>query len=180
MASVALPQPPKDVANNPFWRLPLEVVANIKAMKSDRHPPTPSAIAIQEAGLRFERQRDIDAAIQEAGLRFEEGQYEALDEAEAEVGTLWVRTRPDGPYFVGAHDDDNSGVRLNEIFFPINADEFERSMRSEWDSVLGRVLTDADLELRWMRRDPRMSGTRELHDAWLRVQREEAEASGMF
>ncbi len=45
---------------------------------------------------------------------------------------------------------------------------------------LGRVLTDAEEELRRMRLDPRMSGTRELHDVWLIVQREQAEASGMF
>jgi hypothetical protein len=34
--------------------LPAEIVAIIKAMKSDRHPPTPSAIAIKEANLQFE------------------------------------------------------------------------------------------------------------------------------
>ena len=40
--------------------------------------------------------------------------------------------------------------------------------------------TDAEEELRRMLRDPRMSGTRELHEAWLIVQREQADASGMF
>ena len=40
--------------------------------------------------------------------------------------------------------------------------------------------TDAEEELRLMLLDPRTSGTRELHDAWLIVQREQAEASGMF
>ncbi len=40
--------------------------------------------------------------------------------------------------------------------------------------------TDAEEELRRMQRDPRMSGTRELHEAWLIVQREQADASGMF
>jgi len=37
-----------------FHNLPAEIVAIIKAMKSDRHPPTPSAIAIKEANLQFE------------------------------------------------------------------------------------------------------------------------------
>ena len=40
--------------------------------------------------------------------------------------------------------------------------------------------TGAEEELRTMLLDPRTSGTRELHNAWLIVQREQAEASGMF
>jgi len=40
--------------------------------------------------------------------------------------------------------------------------------------------TDAEEELRTMLLDPRMSGTCELHEAWLIVQCEQADASGMF
>ena len=45
--------PKGSVANNPFRMLPEELVAEIQAMK--KLVPTPSAIAIHAAGLRFER-----------------------------------------------------------------------------------------------------------------------------
>ncbi len=48
------------------------------------------------------------------------------------------------------------------------------------DSDDNAAPTGAEEELRTMLLDPRTSGTRELHNAWLIVQREQAEASGMF
>ena len=39
------------VANNPFRMLPSEVMTNIKAMKSDRHPPTPTALLIKDVNF---------------------------------------------------------------------------------------------------------------------------------
>ena len=44
--------PKGSVANNPFRMLPGDVMAKIRVMK--KLVPTPSAIAIHEAGLRFE------------------------------------------------------------------------------------------------------------------------------
>ena len=44
------------ITNNIFRMLPPEIVANIKAMKSDRHPPTPSAKLMK--GICYEVRAD--------------------------------------------------------------------------------------------------------------------------
>ena len=138
------------ITNNIFRMLPPEIVANIKAMKSDRHPPTPSATLMK--GICYEVRAD---------------------------GVVWVRGG-EGAFRKFQFRDDGRKVYLpwGRAIFPLHSTP--PWVMSEWDSALGRVLTDADLELRQMRRDPRTSGTRELHAAWMRVQREQAEASGMF
>ena len=56
--------------SHPFRRLPLEVVATVKAMA--RSWPTPSAIAIQEAGLRFEWE---DGGLDVSIIRPRDGGY---------------------------------------------------------------------------------------------------------
>ena len=45
---ICLVAPQGSVANNPFRMLPSEVLSNIKAMKSDKHPPTPTALLIKD------------------------------------------------------------------------------------------------------------------------------------
>ena len=56
--------PPGSVANNPFRMLPSELVTEIREMKKG-FVPTPSAQAIHEAGLRFERNAygDLEVSI---------------------------------------------------------------------------------------------------------------------
>ena len=57
-ARVVAPKGSED--NNIFRKLPTELVNEIQAMTSDRHPPTPSAIAIHQAGLRFDWDTPLD------------------------------------------------------------------------------------------------------------------------
>ncbi len=58
--------PKGSVANNPFRVLPGDVMAKIRVMK--KLVPTPSAIAIHEAGLRFEW-RDGELEVSTIGRR---------------------------------------------------------------------------------------------------------------
>jgi len=93
-----------------------------------------------------------------------------------EMGVLtrvWAHPR-DGINFIqmGA----SFGVfETNHLDFAYPVDE-----RFRWNPELGAVLTDAQLALRRIERDPQMRSTREHHAAWMRVQREQAEASGMY
>jgi len=55
------------VANNPFRMFPGNVMATIRAMKKG---PTPSATAIHDAGLSFQRQEDGGLEVQGRGGYF--------------------------------------------------------------------------------------------------------------
>ena len=44
---ICLVAPKGSVANNPFRMLPPDIMSNIKAMKSDKHPPTPTAMIMK-------------------------------------------------------------------------------------------------------------------------------------
>ena len=92
--------PKGSVANNPFRMLTPEIMDTIKAMKSDRHPTTPSATAIKEAGLRCEWVGEYLAAH----VRPRYGAYfvepDEVDERRVMHGTptcyLTFRVRPEG------------------------------------------------------------------------------------
>ena len=73
-----------------------------------------------------------------------------------------------------------TGVMRNQTEVHAHAQAFKERQDQFVDVDDDAGPTDAEEELRLMLLDPRTSGTRELHDAWLIVQREQAEASGMF
>ena len=50
---ICLVAPKGSVSNNPFRMLPSEVLSNIKAMKSDKHPPTPTALLIKDLAFDY-------------------------------------------------------------------------------------------------------------------------------
>ena len=75
-------------------------------------------------------------------------------------------------------DVDENGVDLMALNFISTWEYGETHDGPDWS--LGRVLSDAEVNLRRMQRDPAMSGTQELHRLWLVVQQEYAEASGIY
>jgi hypothetical protein len=133
------------VTNNPFRLLSSENMTIIKAMKSYKHSPTPTALLIKN--LVFDRAEDNEALL------------------------VWTHP-PEG-------DDNESEVSFSEptlLSFQMDSDSYQRLEHS--DEYMGRVISDLEVKLRRMQRNPAMSGTRELHSLFLMVQRERAEEQG--
>ena len=55
---ICLVAPKGSVANNPCRKLPSDVLANIKAMTSDKHPPTPTALLMKDLIIDHEAPDD--------------------------------------------------------------------------------------------------------------------------
>ena len=112
--------------------------------------PTPSALAIKQAYLYID--------------------YNGW-------GHMVVNLRPDCAHFIPGPRVglDPQRVYTRHYLLPYLVDSDIHS-----GEYLGRVLSDNEVVLRRMRRNPATSGTRELHSRWLEVQREMADASGMY
>ena len=151
---VCLVAPKGSVHNNPFRMLPPEVMTNIKAMKSDKHPPRPTALLIKE--LTFVREDDhlMVSAHPRQGVNFLKRQL-----------------------FIGGHPSEEYEAVFETNLF----DVYSRFTPDERCGVeLGRVLLDEEVHYRRLRGNPAMSGTRELYDAWRRAEVARMEDDGVL
>ena len=162
---ICLVAPKGSVSNNPFRMLPSEVLADIKAMKSDKHPPTPTALLIKE----------LDFVESDFGLVVSLGET--------------LRTTFRERVFSYDRFDHTMGIRLwiegvisetTMLRFQMDSESYKEleEYGEHFEFVLGRVLSDNEVALRRMERDPAMRGTQELRRLWYVVHQEEAERLG--
>ena len=57
---ICLVAPKGSVSNNPFRMLPTDTLANIKAMNSDIHPPTQSALLMKDLDIHYVEKRGVE------------------------------------------------------------------------------------------------------------------------
>ena len=160
---ICLVAPKGSVSNNPFRMLPSEVLSNIKAMKSDKHPPTPTALLI----------KDLEFVESDFGLVVSTSQPTTFRERVC-YHMMGIRLWIEG------------AIETTMLRFQMDSESYkeleERSEHSVF--VLGRVLSDNEVALRRMQGNPsipvRVGRRDEIHRLWLAVQREQAEASGMY
>ena len=155
---ICLVAPKGSVANNPFRMLPSEVLSNIKATKSDKHPPTPTALLIKdlefvESDFGLVVSTSQPTTFRQRVLYHTMGMRMWIEGVISE--TTMLRFQMDSESYQGLED----GPEHSEF-------------------VLGRVLSDNEVALRRMERDPAMRGTQELRRLWYVVHQEEAERLG--
>ena len=150
----------ESVLNNPFRMLPPEVMANIKAMNSDRHPPTQTACLIKALNFDEDDFGLIVSTNPRHGINFRERvHYQTMGWRQYVEGVI---------------------SETNMLTFYMDSEGYKRLEDGpEREPPLGRVLSDNDVALRRMQ-DERVGRRDEIHRLWLAVQREQAEASGMY
>ena len=140
--------------NSPFRMLPSEVLANIKAMKSDKHPPTQTALLIKDLNFDWDDHLYLGALTvfthPRQGINFRERNNQSL-ESNGRAPVL----------------------ETTMLMFHLDFIGFKRlEVGPEHEPPLGRVLSDNEVTLRRMQRNPAMSGTQELRRQYLLVQQE--------
>ena len=146
--------------NNPFRTLQPEILASIKAMKSDKHPPTPTALII----------KDLDFVDSDFGFFVSSFFSPTTFRERVCYHMMGIRL-----WFSHAISE-TTMLRFDMDSLGYQQLEEDGLNRSEF--VLGRVLSDNEVALRRMERDPAMRGTQELRRLWYVVHQEEAERLG--